>query len=164
MKYIIIGKMRRMFFSLLFTTALSLSAQNGEIGMKAPVLEGLEYVKGELIDFKSGKGNIYIIEFWATWCAPCKYAIPVLTRLQKEYKNKQVRIIGISDEEKSTVVPFVDRMGTRMDYTIAVSQGDAIHKKYLDTFGSKGIPRAFIVNQNNQIIWEGNPMGGMKEV
>ena len=158
------GQVIGFVFSLLFVFTLGLGAQDGEIGMKAPVLEAMDYVKGKPVDFKGEKDTIYVVEFWATWCGPCKQSIPVLTQLQKEYEDKKVRIIGISDEAKSKVTPFVDQMGSQMDYTVAVSKGGATHKKYMGAFGSQGIPHAFIVNQDKHIVWEGHPLAGMKEV
>lgn len=157
-------QMGKLVFSVVLVAAVSLGSQAGEIGMKAPALEAMEYVKGKPADFKGEKDTIYVVEFWATWCGPCKQTIPVLTKLQKEYKDKKVRIIGISDEVKSTVAPFVEKMGDQMDYTIAVSKGGATHKNYMAAFEVPGIPHAFVVNQDRRIVWEGHPMSGLKEV
>jgi len=63
---------------------------SAKLGDKAASLDGLTYVKGEPVTFKEGK--VYVVEFWATWCGPCKTSIPHLTEIQKKYKDKNVTV------------------------------------------------------------------------
>jgi thiol-disulfide isomerase/thioredoxin len=73
------------------------------------------------VDLAAGKGKqTYVVEFWATWCGPCRVSIPHLTELQKKFKTQGVTFIGVSDETEDKVKPFVDKMGDKMDYTVAV--------------------------------------------
>ena len=67
------------------------------LGQKAAPLEGLTYIKGDPIVFEAGK--VYVVEFWATWCPPCRTSIPHLTEVQKQFKDKGVTVIGISNEK-----------------------------------------------------------------
>ena len=65
-----------------------------EVGSKAPALSINKWVKGNtVVGFEPGK--VYVVEFWATWCAPCRRAIPHLTDLQKDLGPKGVTIVGI---------------------------------------------------------------------
>lgn len=128
----------------------------------ATPLKGLEWVKGSPVAFESG--NVYIIEFWATWCGPCKVSIPHLTKIQKKYKDKGVTIIGISTEAPETVKPFVKKMGDQMDYTVAVDVNGFAQKNYMRAFNVNGIPHAFIVNSNGKIAWNGHPLDGMETI
>src|SRR5207237_1141159 len=94
------------------------------IGDAAPKIEVQEFVKGQPVK-QFEKGKIYVVEFWATWCAPCRESIPHLTKLQKE--NKQVTVLGVSvDEETKVVKPFVEKLGDEMDYRVAIDarEGD----------------------------------------
>src|SRR5437773_620495 len=92
-----------------------LNANSAELGMSAPALNVAEWVKGQAVNLNAGKGRIiYVVEFWATWCPPCRASIPHLTELQKKFKDKGVTFIGISDETVSVVKPFVNKMGVKM--------------------------------------------------
>ncbi|MBL7214671.1 MAG: redoxin domain-containing protein [Phycisphaerae bacterium] len=125
----------------------------------APPLKGLEWVKGGPVTFEPGK--VYIVEFWATWCGPCKVSIPHLTEIQKNYKDRGVTVIGISTERPETVKPYVESMGDKMDYTIAVDVEGFAQKDYMEAFNKQGIPQAFLINQASKIAWEGHPLDGM---
>jgi thiol-disulfide isomerase/thioredoxin len=85
-------------------------------------LTGLEYIKGTPIDVQASKGKkVIVVEFWATWCPPCRSSIPHLSELQHKYKSQNVEFIGITNEENmQTVKKFVDSMGANMDYAVAV--------------------------------------------
>ena len=86
-----------------------------EIGDKAKPLEIAEWVKGKKdVDVTDGK-SVYVVEFWATWCGPCRTTIPHLTELQKEYSDKVV-FVGVSKEKAEKVKPFVEEQGNKMDY------------------------------------------------
>jgi thiol-disulfide isomerase/thioredoxin len=136
----------------------------GEIGMEAPPVKVSEWIKGESVQFSEKKDTIYVIEFWATWCGPCRDSIPHLTELQKKFSDDNVTIIGISDEKPDRVRSFVEKMGAKMDYTVAVSSDGFMHEKYMKEFGAMGIPHAFVVNQDHRIVWEGHPLSQLEEV
>ena len=130
------------------------------IGDPAPPLRLRAWLKGEPID-KFEKGRVYAIEFWATWCKPCKAAMPHLSALAHAYKNN-VRIIGIDCYEQKTMTPgrisaFVDSMGQRMDYKVATQDSDLMEVDWLRASGEQGIPKAFIINREGQVAWIGHP-------
>ena len=87
--------------SLLLGAALilgvAMSSTAAKLGDPAAPLSIKEWVKGKPVDVKDGK-NIYVVEFWATWCGPCRTSIPHLTELQKKFKDKGVVFVGVSDE------------------------------------------------------------------
>ncbi|MCA9244761.1 MAG: redoxin family protein [Phycisphaerales bacterium] len=132
----------------------------GDLGDPAPKLEIGKWVKGEAVDLSKGKGKtIYVVEFWATWCPPCRASIPHLTELQKEYKDKNVVFIGVSDEPADTVSPFVDKQGDKMDYIVAVDNDKKETKQaWMGAYGIGGIPHAFVVDKEGLVIWHGHPM------
>src|ERR1051325_3573232 len=66
-----------------------------KIGDPAPELKVMTWVKGEPVKGYE-KGKIYVVELWATWCLPCKECIPHLTELQRAYKDRGVRVVGVS--------------------------------------------------------------------
>jgi thiol-disulfide isomerase/thioredoxin len=146
-------------------TVLPARAQSLGLGDPAPKLDLKSFVKGEPVKaFEPGKN--YVVEFWATWCGPCKTSIPHLTELQK--KNPGVAFVGVSilEEDQDKVKPFVDEMGEKMAYRVALDsvptkkKGDegAMAKTWMTASGQNGIPCAFIIDKTGKIAWMGHPM------
>ena len=126
------------------------------VGDSAPALDVETWVKGE---FNPSNAEVYVVEFWATWCGPCKRSIPHLTQLQEEYAEDGLAIVGIStDTDSSLVKKFVAQQGMKMQYTIGVDNRRRTQRNWMDKAGLKGIPSAFIVDQNGIIQFIGNPL------
>jgi thiol-disulfide isomerase/thioredoxin len=144
----------------MFVACLSLATQAEagklKVGDAAPGIDIEEWVKGEEVTIESG--NIYVVEFWATWCAPCRKSIPHLTELQDEYGEIGLTIIGVSDEEASKVRPFVEKQGDNMNYTVAVDRRNSTKRAWFDAAGQKGIPAAFIVDRDSKVVFIGHPL------
>jgi thiol-disulfide isomerase/thioredoxin len=150
---------------LLGWTATRAAGEELGVGDAAPKLAVKEFVKGDPVKGLE-KGKTYVVEFWATWCGPCRVSIPHLTELQKKYKD--VTFIGVSvwEREPKGVEPFVKEMGDKMDYRVAldeVAAGDkpgegTMAKTWMAAAGQNGIPTAFIVNGEGKIAWIGHPM------
>ena len=120
---------------------------------KAPdfTLAGID---GKNISLSDYKGKVVIIDFWATWCPPCRRGIPDLIDLQKQYKD-QISVIGISLDQENTkagVPDFVTRMG--INYPIVYYNDKVIN----DYGGVSAIPTTFIIDKNGNII---NKMVGL---
>jgi len=98
------------------------------------------------------KGKAYILEFWATWCPPCRTSIPHLNELSAKYKDKGLEVICVTKEDKQTVRNF------EKDVPIKYTVGYDNYGKLNEDFGIKGIPHAMIVNKEGKIVWEGHPM------
>jgi thiol-disulfide isomerase/thioredoxin len=133
-----------------------------KIGDAAGSLAGLEFVKGGPVTIE--KGKIYVVEFWATWCPPCRQSIPHLTEVAAKVKDKGVQIIGVSNETPETVKPFVEKMADTMNYVVAIDAGEKVAKAYMEAYGCQGIPTAFIVDAASKVVWFGHPMADMEEV
>ena len=133
-------------------------------GEPAPPLTIETWVKGEPVtEFK--KGSIYVVEFWATWCSPCVAAIPHLTHLQQEHKDK-VRIIGVSssNEALDTVKTFVEQQGHKIDYTVAHDADRSMAAAWMKPAGRTGIPCSFVIDREGRIAWIGHPRVGLDAV
>jgi len=134
---------------------------------KAPAINVSKWVKGEPVtSFENGK--VYVVEFWATLCGPCRVSIPHLTEMQKKFGDK-VTFIGVSafEADQNKVEPFVKEMGDKMDYRVAmdnVPDGDvrgrngAMAKNWMEAANQNGIPTAFIVDRDSKVAWIGHPM------
>ena len=98
------------------------------------------------------EGKARIVEFWATWCPPCRASIPHLNETYKKFKDKGLIVVGITDEAKAKVEQF--RTGVPMDYSVATDPSGALLKE----LGIEGIPHAFVLNKKGVVVWQGHPM------
>jgi thiol-disulfide isomerase/thioredoxin len=133
-----------------------------KLGDPAWSLDGLEFVKGEPVQITPGE--VFVVEFWATWCPPCLTSIPHLTEVARRYKDKKVTVVGISNESAEVVRPFVEKMGEKMDYHVAVDPSGKVTKGYMEAFNRGTIPHAFIVNADANVVWVGHPMDNIELV
>lgn len=109
--------MRTVFLTalLLFPT-LSAVAQS----QSRPTSLRLKTIQGSRINLSDYKGKVVLLNFWATWCPPCRQEIPDLIKAQREYRDRGLRIIGITypPEKMSEVRRFVRRL--RINYPVAI--------------------------------------------
>jgi thiol-disulfide isomerase/thioredoxin len=115
------------------------------------------------------KGKVYVVEFWATWCGPCRQSIPHLSEMAKTFAGKAT-FVGMSVWERgdspakleTNVDAFVKDMGDKMAYNVARDTADAfMANAWMKAAAQNGIPAAFIVNTEGQIAWIGHPMYGL---
>jgi thiol-disulfide isomerase/thioredoxin len=113
---------------------------------KAPEFT-LPTTDGKDIKLAEYKGKVVILDFWATWCGPCRKGIPDLIELQKEY-GKDIVVIGISLDEntKGEVVPFMQKIG--INYPVAYGTLE-VTQQY---GGVEAIPTSFVINKNGEIV------------
>lgn len=144
--------------AILLATLLA-PAQSLDIGDPAPALKPSKWLKGAPVA-KFEKGKVYVVEFWATWCGPCKEAMPHLSQLARKYKG-QVDFIGVDafePKELPKVTAFVKANGARMDYRVAAdAPGDRTWGDWLTAAGETGIPVSFVVGKDGRIAWIGGP-------
>ncbi len=131
-------------------------------GDAAPGIDIEAWVKGDEIAIE--EGSVYLVEFWATWCLPCRKSIPHLTELQRKYEAEGLKVIGISDEEKDVVSNFVRNQRTAMDYTVAVDRRKSTTRAWLQAAGLKGIPAVFMVDRKGRIAFIGNPLADREKM
>ena len=117
-----------------------------KVGGQLPTLS-LNYL-GAPADLKQ---KPLLVEFWATWCPPCRKSIPHLNQVYAKYKSK-LEIVGITDEDAATVQKFQKQMP--MDYKVAINTPQSIYQQ----FGIQYIPTAFLVDRSGKIVWTGLPL------
>jgi len=139
--------MKRLLFLLLLSTMFFalLSAQN----RKAANFK-LETADGSTVELSKLRGKVVLVNFWATWCAPCRKEIPDFIDVYNEYKAKGFEIVGIALDEEGfeLVTPFVKKY--KIPYPVVVGTG-----KTVDTYGGfNAIPTSFIINREGIIVDE----------
>jgi thiol-disulfide isomerase/thioredoxin len=145
-----------LFVVLAFVFAVQSHAAPLVVGDQAPPLKIDKWVKNGPVNLADGKGKtIYVIEFWATWCPPCRMSIPHLSKLQKEYADKGVVVVGITKEDVGKVETFVSEQSD-MDYNVGVDVAGETYGAYMS--GVRGIPHAYIVGKDGKILWSGHPL------
>jgi thiol-disulfide isomerase/thioredoxin len=120
-----------------------LAAKKDFRGKKAPKLHADTWLTGAQPDID---GKVVLIDFWATWCPPCRALIPELNEYKKKFGNDLV-IIGISREDSSTVKEFMGKQP--MDYNVGV--GSKMQVK----IGIVGIPNVMLISPDHIVRWQG---------
>jgi peroxiredoxin len=123
------------------------SPANVKEGDRAPDFE-LYTLDGELIKLSDYTGKIVIVDFWATWCGPCRMAVPELVELQDEYKDDLI-IIGVSLDQPHTqrnLKPFIEQYD--INYPVVLGTIEVV-----EAYGNiRSIPTSFIVNKEGDIV------------
>jgi thiol-disulfide isomerase/thioredoxin len=117
----------------------------------------LKDLNGKDVSLESLKGRVVLVNFWATWCEPCKIEIPELIELQQEYGPKGFTVLGIAmdDEGRSAVAPFVqkekfdtDAGKSTMNYPIVIGN-DAAGDKF---GGLLGYPTSILLSRDGKQV------------
>jgi peroxiredoxin len=114
-------------------------------GSTAPSF-GLEAVEGGFLGPQEFRGKVVILDFWATWCSPCKREIPDFVALQTEYGPRGLQILGVALDEPVAVKEFVRSAG--INYPVVYGT-DEVARLY---GGVSGIPTTLVIDQNGTIV------------
>lgn len=106
----------------------------------------LKDISGKNVSLADFKGKVVVLDFWATWCPPCRKEIPDFISIQNEYGARGVQVVGIALDELPKVQAFARSNG--MNYPVLMGN-DAITAQY---GGIEGIPTTFIIDRKGKIV------------
>ena len=93
-------------------------------------------------------GKVVLVNFWATWCPPCRKEMPDLDALYQQFKQQGLVVLAISDEDRDKVQPFV--IGHHTTYPVLLDPGSKVH----DLFQVEGIPKSFVYDRDGKLAAE----------
>ena len=105
------------------------------------------------------RGKAMVVNFWATWCAPCRKEIPELVKAQEKYHEQGLTIIGIAVDIKENVVPFIKENGVVYPVLVDNSSSVDVSKKLGNRVG--GLPFTVFLNKNGDLV--DRELGGLSE-
>jgi peroxiredoxin len=117
----------------------------GELPAPDFTLPGLN---GELISLSDHKGNVVLVNIWATWCPPCVYEMPSMEELNQQFKNKNFKILAVSIDLSGAkaVAPFMKKHN--LTFEALIDPAGTI----MTSYGVNGIPQSFIIDKQGNII------------
>jgi len=140
-----------LLFGILTASTLALSCSSGPgrpaSGVKPVPQFTLSSLDGKTVSMKNLSNKVVVIDFWATWCGPCREEIPHLNKLYSDYRGQGLEIIGISMDDGPEAVKEFAR-GMRMEYPVVMGN-DELAEQF---GGIPGIPTTFIVDRKGNIV------------
>jgi len=106
----------------------------------------LNDLQGKRWTLKSLKGKVVLVNFWATWCGPCRRELPEINRLAIRFKDQGLVVLTISDDEEPSLRDYVEQNGFTL--TVLLDPGS----KTQDAFHVYGIPKTFIYNREGKLV------------
>jgi len=137
--------------AFLFFSVSSCKKKEKEIEPAAPSIGNvapdfaLKDVDGRSIRLSAYKGKVVLVEFWATWCPPCRELTPVLNRLYEKYKDKGFVILALTPEDTDTVKDYIK--DHQVKYTVVIAT-----QKTINQYGVIGIPMSFLIDKEGKIV------------
>ena len=129
-------------FSLLLFVIACVSLSCAEVSYEFT----LQDLEGKPISLSDYKGKIVFIDFWATWCPPCRMSIPYVEKLYQKYKKSEdIVVLGINlQEDKDTITKFMQKQ--KMNYPILLSDN-----KVISNYKISSIPQFFLIDRNGDL-------------
>ena len=117
----------------------------------------LQDLSGKTWDFKELRGKVVLVNFWATWCPPCRKEIPDLVKLYDRFQSKGFVVLAISDEEKAKVEPFMRERG--VPFPVLLDPKRTVNEMFV----VEGIPKSFVYDRRGRLAAQSIDMRTQKQ-
>src|SRR6202046_5024775 len=114
-------------------------------------------LQGKSWNLRDLRGKVVLVNFWATWCPPCRKEMPDLEMLYNKFKDQGFVVLAISDEEPAKVTPFISER--KISYPVLLDPG----RKVNDAFIVDGIPKSFVYNREGKMVAQSIDMRTQKQ-
>ena len=141
--------MKKIFFSVIIVLVSFSSIAQLQIGAAVPEI-ALPDVKDSIVTLSSFKGKVGLIDFWASWCGPCRQANPFVVRLYKKYKDRGFEVFGVSiDSKKQAWIKAIKQ--DKIKFT-QVNDNGGWNSKVAETYGVSQIPTNFLLDKKGNLF------------
>jgi len=106
----------------------------------------LKTISGEPVHLAELRGKVVLLDFWATWCQPCRRELPTIEALSRKYKERNVIVLGINDEDVSTARRFLEK--NHPDLETLHDAGRKVHR----TYGCNAIPTVIVIDPQGKVV------------
>jgi peroxiredoxin len=142
--------MRKAFYSIIIIISISSFLHAQSIGSKAPDFTAKD-LQGNTVKLSDLKGKVVLLDFWASWCEPCKKSMPHLIELYNEYKDTSFTIIGVNvDTDMKKLEEFEGDLSTDIPFTVIFDKKSEIPPLY----EVEGMPTTVIINKEGIIKYK----------
>lgn len=118
------------------------------VGQQRPEFTLLD-LNGQSFSISRWDGEVVLINFWATWCPPCRKEIPTFIQTLKIYGDRGFQVVGIAIDERKAVAEFIQTLGPSYPQVIASSQGTELSKRYGNRYGA--LPYSVLIDREGII-------------
>jgi thiol-disulfide isomerase/thioredoxin len=120
---------------------------NGSLEGKAAPGFSLTSVDGKTVSLESLRGKVVLLNFWATWCMPCRAEMPFVELLHRTFREKGLTVLGIDSEDREVAAAYLTKNG----YTLpSLLDPD---KKAHDDYGARGIPTTVLIDREGKVVF-----------
>jgi len=121
----------------------------------------LKTMDGQDLDRRAFKGKIVLVNFWATWCGPCKEEMPALERLRQKFRDREFEVLAITtDNQRKAIASFSKTLG--LTFPVLLDET----KEVSDMFGVRGLPTSVLIDGDGKLLgravgpraWDGPEM------